>query len=131
MTKSKTGTATARKKRGAVPTSIDDYLADISEPARSKLEKLRAAIQSAAPEATEIISYRMPAFRQKKILVWFAAFTNHCSLFPTSGMIHRFKDELKSFPTTKGSVHFDYDKPLPIVLIKKIVKARLAHVKNS
>jgi len=119
------------RKTRPVPKTIDDYLNGLSEPARSKLEELRAAIQTAAPEATEIISYRMPAFRQKKILVWFAAFTNHCSLFPTSSTIRQFKDDLKHFPTTKGSVHFDYNKRLPIALIKKIVKARLAHVQNS
>jgi len=88
---------------------------------------MRAAIRSALPpEATETISYRMPAFRGKGVLVWFAAFSDHCSLFPTASVIEEFKNELKSFSTSKGTIHFPMDKPLPIPLIKKLVKARVA-----
>jgi uncharacterized protein YdhG (YjbR/CyaY superfamily) len=78
------------------------------------------------PDATEIIGYGIPAFKHKKVLVWFAAFSNHCSLFPTAAVIEEFKKELKGFSTSKGTIHFPTDKPLPIALIKKLVKARLA-----
>ena len=106
---------------------IDAYLATVREPARGTLKKLRAAIRAAAPaEATETISYRIPAFRYKGILVWFAAFSGHCSLFPTAAVIRELKDDLKGYPTTKGSIHFPTDKPLPASLVKKIVKMRVA-----
>ncbi len=75
------------------------------EPARGTLEKLRAAIRSAAPaEAVETISYGMPAFKYKGILVWFAAFSKHCSLFPKASVIEQFKDELKGYVTSKGTI---------------------------
>jgi uncharacterized protein YdhG (YjbR/CyaY superfamily) len=107
--------------------SVDDYLAGVPEPARSTLQRVRAAIRSAVPaEATEAISYGMPAFKYKGTLVWFAAFANHCSLFPTASVIKAFKNELKGYETTKGTIHFPVDKPLPAALVKKIVKARLA-----
>jgi uncharacterized protein YdhG (YjbR/CyaY superfamily) len=67
----------------------------------------------------------MPAFKHKRVLVWFAAFKNHCSLFPTAAVIEQFKNELKEFTTTKGAVHIPIDKPLPAALIKKLVKASL------
>jgi uncharacterized protein YdhG (YjbR/CyaY superfamily) len=76
-------------------------------------------------EAIEIISYKIPAFKHKRVLVWYAAFTNHCSLFPTAAVIEAFKDELKSFSTSKGTIHFPLDKPMPVALIKKLVKARV------
>lgn len=93
---------------------------------------MRAAIRSAAPrEATETISYRIPAFKYKGILVWFAAFSDHCSLFPTASVIAEFKDDLKSYSTSKGTIHFSLHKPLPVALIKKIVKARVAQIENK
>ncbi len=114
------------------PTNIDEYLAGISEPARSTLSGIRAAIRSAVPpEATEIISYRMPAFKYKKVLVWFAAFSDHCSLFPTAAIVESFKDELKGFTTSKGTIHFPADKPLPAALVRRLVKARVAQVEGE
>ena len=77
------------------------------------------------PDAFEIISYRMPAFRRERVLVWYAAFSGHCSLFPTAAPIAQFKDELKSFSTSKGTIHFPLGNPLPTDLIKKIVQARV------
>ena len=116
----------APKPSGA-PRNIDEYLAGVPEPARTTLNKMRAAIRSALPpEATETISYRMPAFRCKGVLVWFAAFSDHCSLFPTASVIEEFKNELEGFSTSKGTIHFPTDKPLPIALIKRLVKARVA-----
>jgi len=114
------------KQGNRAPKTVDEYLAGVSEPALAKLVKMRALIRSALPpEATEVVSYRMPAFRHKKVLVWFAAFSNHCSLFPTAAVIDAFKDELKGYEISKGTIHFPIDKPLPASLIKKIVKARL------
>jgi uncharacterized protein YdhG (YjbR/CyaY superfamily) len=113
----------------AAPKDIDEYLADVPEPARSTLNKIRAAIRSAAPaEATETISYKMPAFRYKGVLVWFAAFSDHCSLFPTAAIVEAFKNDLKGYSTSKGTIHFPLDKPLPTTLLKKIVKARVAQI---
>jgi uncharacterized protein YdhG (YjbR/CyaY superfamily) len=121
----------AAKGSGA-PKNVDEYLAGVPEPARSTLNKMRAAIRSAAPEeATEVISYKMPAIRYKGVLVWFAAFSNHCSLFPTASVIEVFKTELKGFATSKGTIQFPIDKPLPIALIQKLVKARVEQVESK
>lgn len=108
--------------------SVDEYFAGIPEPARSTLNKVRAAIRSAAPpEATEAISYGILAVKYKgRPLVWFAAFSHHCSFFPTAAVIDAFKDELKDFAISKGTIHFPTDKPLSSALIKKMVKARVA-----
>jgi uncharacterized protein YdhG (YjbR/CyaY superfamily) len=109
------------------PKTIDEYLARVPEPARSTLEKVRAAIRSAVPPgATETISYRIPAFRYKGVLVWFAAFSDHCSFFPTSSVVKMFKQELKGYKTSKGTIRFPSDEPLPIGLITALVKARIA-----
>jgi len=114
-------------KGNAAPTNFDEYVAGVPEPARSALNKMRDAIRAAVPrEATETISYRIPAFKSKEgVLVWFAAFSDHCSLFPTASVIQDFRDELRGFSTSKGTIHFPVDKPLPVGLIKKIVKARV------
>lgn len=115
-----------------VPKNIDEYLAAVPEPARGALNKIRAAIRSAAPPKTvETISYGMPAFKYKQILVWFAAFSNHCSLFPTASVIEAFKKELKGFSTSKGTIHFPTDKPLPASLVRKLVKARVAQIEKT
>jgi len=130
MKKVRSGERSSQSKGNAAPQNVDDYIAAVPEPARSTLHKMRAAIRSAVPsEATETISYRMPAFRHNGVLVWFAAFADHCSLFPTAAVIEKFKNELKSFSTSKGTIHFPIDKPLPITLIKKLVKARVAQNK--
>jgi len=115
-----------------LPQNIDEYLTGVPEPARSTLRKIRAAIRSAAPaEATETISYRMPAVKYKKVLVWFAAFSDHCSLFPTASIIQAFKEELDGFPTSKGTIQFPTDKPLPTALVRKLVKARVAQIEGK
>ena len=114
------------------PKNVEEYLAGIPEPARSTLQKLRVAIRSAVPpQASETISYGMPAFKHKKVLVWFAAFSTHCSLFPTASVVEVFKSELKGFTTSKGTIQFSIDKPLPTALIKKIVKLRVAQNANK
>jgi uncharacterized protein YdhG (YjbR/CyaY superfamily) len=127
MKKVKSGNRGSAAKGDGAPKDVDEYLASVPEPARSTLIKIRAAIRSAVPrEATETISYRIPAFKHKGMLVWFAAFSKHCSLFPGSSVIEAFQHELKGFSTSKGTIHFPMDKPLPTALIKKMVKARVA-----
>lgn len=121
----------AAKAIGA-PKTADEYLAGIPEPALSTLKKVRAAIRSAAPpDAAEVISYRIPAFKRKQVLIWYAAFSNHCSLFPTSAIIEKFKDELKGCTISKGTVQFPTDKALSAALIKRMVKARVAQIENK
>jgi uncharacterized protein YdhG (YjbR/CyaY superfamily) len=117
-----------KKTKSGPPKDIDQYLAGVPEPARTTLNKVRATIRSAAPaEATEIITYGIPAFKYKGSLVGFAAFSNHCSLFPMgSAAIQKFKKELEGYQTSKGTIHFPVDKPFPAALLKKIVKARVA-----
>jgi uncharacterized protein YdhG (YjbR/CyaY superfamily) len=117
----------SRMGRNPAPKNIDEYLARVPQPARSTLSRIRAVIRSLAPpEATETISYGIPAFKYKGMLVWFAAFSKHCSLFPGSSVIEAFKDELKGFSISKGTIQFPTDKPLPAALVKKLVKARIA-----
>jgi uncharacterized protein YdhG (YjbR/CyaY superfamily) len=116
----------ARPKDNSARKSIDEYLAGVPEPARGTLIKTRAAIKAAAPsEATETISYGMPAFKYKGILVWYAAFANHCSLFPGASIVEAFKDDLKDFSVSKGTIRFPLDKPLPAALVKRLVRARV------
>ena len=124
----KSGDRSSAAKLNVAPKSVDEYLAGIPEPARSTLNKVRAAIRSVVPpEATEAISYRIPAFKYKGPLVGFAAFSNHCSFFPmSSSVIEAFKNELKDFHTSKGTIRFPVDKPLSAALVKKLVKARIA-----
>jgi uncharacterized protein YdhG (YjbR/CyaY superfamily) len=112
----------------ATPKDMDEYLAGVSEPARSTLNKVRAAIRSAVPaEAAEAISYGIPTFKYKGNLVAFAAFSNHCSFFPMSyAVINVFKSDRKEFTISKGTIRFPLDKPLPAALLKKMVKARVA-----
>jgi uncharacterized protein YdhG (YjbR/CyaY superfamily) len=127
MKKAKSGKSRSTAKASVAPKDVDEYLAGVPEPARSMLNKMRATIRSAVPpEATEVISYRMPAFRHNGVLVWFAAFSEHCSLFPTAAIIEKFKNELKPFSTSKGTIQFPTNKSLPTALIKKLVKARVA-----
>jgi len=132
MKKVKSGKRGSAAKGSGAPKNVDEYLAGVPEPARSSLNKIRAAIRSAVPpEATETISYGMPAFKYKGVLVWFAAFANHCSLFPTASVIEKFKSELKGFVTSKGTIQFPTDKPLPAALVKKMVKARVAQIESK
>jgi len=107
---------------------VEAYLANVPEPSRSTLEKVRASIRIAAPaEATEGISYGMPAFRYKGALVAYAAFKNHCSFFPMSAsLIDSLGEELKQYRTSKGTLQFAVDQPLPATLVRKIVMVRVA-----
>lgn len=130
--KTKTAKRSPKSKRKAAPKSFADYLAGVPEHARGQLKQMRAAIRSVVPkEATETISYGIPAFQNDGVIVWFAAFSKHCSLFPTGAIIEAFAKELKGFSTSKGTVHFPVERPLPIGLIKRMVKARVAKVKSK
>jgi len=132
MKKLKSGHRSSAARGKGVPKNVDEYLADVPQPARSTLNKIRVAIRSAVPsEATETISYGMPAFKHQGVLVWFAAFSNHCSFFPTASVIAAFKNELKGFTTSKGTIHFPTDQPLPAALVKKIVKLRVAQIASK
>ena len=107
-------------------TSTDEYIATFPAEIQKILEELRATIKAAAPDAEEKISYQMPTFALKGNLIHFAAFTNHIGLYPTPSGIEAFKRELSIYQGAKGSIKFPMDKPLPLKLISKIVKFRVA-----
>jgi uncharacterized protein YdhG (YjbR/CyaY superfamily) len=112
----------------AIPKTIDEYLAALSDENRAALEKLRKTIKALAPEAEECISYQIPAFRLGgRMLVGFGATANHCAFYPmSSSTVAAHKDELKAHDTSKGTIRFQADKPLPVALVRKLVKARIA-----
>jgi uncharacterized protein YdhG (YjbR/CyaY superfamily) len=127
MNRTKSRERRSMPKRSGPVKTVDAYLARIPQPARGTLQKVRATIRSAVPPGTtEVISYGIPAFKYKGPLVWYAAFAKHCSFFPTARVIEAFKNELKGFATSKGTIQFPVDKPLPATLVKAMVKARLA-----
>jgi uncharacterized protein YdhG (YjbR/CyaY superfamily) len=121
-------TRSITKKEDSRGAEVDAYLAKVPEPAHTTLVKLRATIRSVVPpETTEALSYGIPAFRYKGGLVAYAAFKKHCSFFPMqASLIDEMKDELKGYQTSKGTLQFPPDKPLPGALVKKMVKARIA-----
>ena len=104
--------------------TIDAYIAAQPKEVRPALEKLRRTIKKAAPKAMETISYGMPAFKVNAVLVYFAAFKNHIGFFPTSSPIPVFKKELSEYETSKGTIQFPLDRPIPFDLVTKIVKFR-------
>ncbi len=107
--------------------TIDEYLAALSDDKRAALEKLRKTIKAAAPKAEECISYGVPAFRQDGNLVAFGATANHCAFYPmSSSTVEAHEDELRNYDTSKGTIRFPADKPLPTALVRKMVKARIA-----
>jgi uncharacterized protein YdhG (YjbR/CyaY superfamily) len=112
---------------GKVAKTVNEYLARVPEPARSTLMHVRQVIRSVVPkETTEVISYGMPMFKYNGMLVGYAAFSKHCSLFPTgSGVIEQFKKELAGYRTSRGTIQFPSEKGFPDALLKKIVKARV------
>jgi uncharacterized protein YdhG (YjbR/CyaY superfamily) len=114
-------------KRSAKPVDIDDYLVRLGDDKRAALEKLRKDIRAAAPRVEECISYQVPAFRlDGRMLVWFAAASKHCSFFPGAYPIKAYQKDLKKYATSKGTVRFAPDHPLPAALVKKLVRARIA-----
>src|SRR5205807_7702173 len=113
----------ARMKK---PSSVAAYLRAVPPAPRAALQQLRKTIKAAAPEATEVISYGMPMFKHHGMLVGFAAFKDHCSLFMSTAITSALKKELAPYDTSKGTIRFTADRPLPTALVKKLVKARLA-----
>ena len=112
-------------------TNVDEYLASLPEERRGPMEALRRAIHRAAPAAIETIAYGMPAFRSAKgtFLVSYDAYKAHYSLFPsTDGMEAELGDELRPFLAGKGTIRFPADQPIPIGLVERIVKIRVAEV---
>lgn len=109
-------------------STIDEYLAGVSAPQRTGLERLRRTIKAAVPRAEECISYGLPAFRlDGRPLVLFGAAANHCSFYPGSGAtVAAHRKELRNFETSKGAIRFQPDDPLPAALVRKLVKARIA-----
>jgi uncharacterized protein YdhG (YjbR/CyaY superfamily) len=114
-----------KPKIKAKPKTIDGYLAALSKDKRAALERLRTTIRAAAPRAEECISYQLPAFRlDGRVLVWFGASANHCSFYP-GAVVDAYKEELRDFDTSKGTIRFQADRPLPATLVRKLLKARI------
>jgi uncharacterized protein YdhG (YjbR/CyaY superfamily) len=109
------------------PATIDEYLSRVSEDKRAALQALREIIRAAAPDAEECISYQMPAFKLNGMLVGFAAAKNHCALYAWNGSsVGLLQDELKDFDTSKGTIRFTPDKPLPEALVRRLVEMKIA-----
>jgi uncharacterized protein YdhG (YjbR/CyaY superfamily) len=115
------------------PKSVEAYLAALPEDVRATLEKIRQAIRSAAPTATEKIGYGMPGFSYEgRYLVYYAAFKDHCSFFPASGgVMEEFAKELERYDVSKGTIRFPIGKPLPATIVKKLVKARVREIEAA
>ena len=113
-------------KKPATPETIDAYIAAASPEARPLLEKIRAVVRAAAPDAEEVVSYRMPAFKQDGILVYFAAFKQHIGLFPPVRGDAALEAAAAPYAGEKGNLRFPLDEPIPYELIERIVRSRLA-----
>lgn len=109
----------------STPTTIDEYIATFPADIQSILQKIRATIRKAAPQAEETINYQMPTFKLHGNLVHFAAFKNHIGFYPTPSGIEKFKKDIEKYEWAKGSVQFPLDKPMPYGLIGKITKFRV------
>jgi uncharacterized protein YdhG (YjbR/CyaY superfamily) len=122
-----------KARSGTAAATIDAYLKEVPADQRAALEKLRKTIRAAVPAAEECISYGMPAFRlHGKALVAFAGAANHCSFFPMSGTtVETFGRELEEFETSKGTIRFQPDKPIPAALVRKIVRSRIADIEGK
>lgn len=113
----------------AKPQTIDEYLEPLSPDKRAALEKLRAAVKAAAPAVEECISYSVPAFRlDGRMLVAFGAAAKHCAFYPGAHPVAAHKDDLKAYDTSKGTIRFTPEKPLPATLVRKLVKTRIAEM---
>jgi uncharacterized protein YdhG (YjbR/CyaY superfamily) len=117
------------KPNQSLPESIDEYISGFPKPVRQVLRQVRAAIKGAAPDAQEAIKYRLPTFVLNGNLVHFGAFKRHIGFYPTASGIAKFKDDLSVYANAKGSVQFPLDKPMPLGLITKIVKFRVADMR--
>lgn len=113
------------------PTSVEEYFSWFPKEIREKLELTRQTIREAVPQAEEVISYHMPAFRTKEVLVYYAAAKNHLGFYPTGSPISEFKKELEAYKTSKGAIQIPYDQPLPLKLIADIAKFRFFEVEEK
>jgi uncharacterized protein YdhG (YjbR/CyaY superfamily) len=102
-------------------TTIDEYVCSQASHARIYLEQIRQIVKKTAPEAQETISYQMPAFKLHGLLLWFAAAKNHYAIYPKAEAIEMFREKLKEYQVSKGTIRFSYDKPLPVDLVTEIV----------
>ena len=107
------------------PANVDEYIAAYPKPVRDNLEKIRKTISKSAPEADEVISYGMPAYKYHGMLTYFAAHTNHYSIYPFSSAIKAFRDRLLVYQTSKGTVQFPMGKPIPVKLIAEMIRFRV------
>jgi len=105
--------------------TVDEYIGTFPVATKKIMQQVRKTIKDAAPEAEEVISYNMPAYKQEGMLVFFAAYKEHIGFYPTPGGIEAFKKELSVYNSAKGSVQFPIDTPMPLALITKIVKYRV------
>ena len=119
------------KAADATPASVDDYIAAFPRDVQMVLQRVRATIKSAAPDAMETIKYRVPTFVLNENLVHFAAFKHHVGFYPAPSAIAKFRNELSAYKSAKGSVQFPIDQPMPLGLIKKIVKFRVQEVRGK
>lgn len=112
-------------EKSKIPTNIDEYISTFPVNVQKMLEEIRSTIRKVAPDAEEKISYRIPAFTLKGIIVYFGAYKNHIGFYPTSSATKAFKEELSDYKFSKGAIQFPLNKPLPLSLIKKIVDFRV------
>jgi uncharacterized protein YdhG (YjbR/CyaY superfamily) len=118
-----------RTDRAKSPSSIDDYIASLPPDVQHILEQIRSAIKAIVPDAEQTIKYGIPTFVLRENLVHFAAFKNHVGFYPTPSGIAKFKDELSAYNSAKGSVQFPIGEPIPLNLIRKIVRFRAQEVR--
>ena len=107
------------------PKNVDEYIRMFPKDIQDRLKSIREIVKKAAPQAEEVLSYQMPAYKLNGILLYFAAFKNHIGFFPTPSGIEAFRKELSGYELTKGTIHLPYDKKNPVTLIKKIIKFRV------
>ena len=107
------------------PEDVDEYIRSYPKEIQNLLEKIRATIKRVVPQANEVISYGMPAFKYHGMVAWFAAHTKHLGFYPGASGIDAFKKELSNYKGAKGSVQFPFDEPLPLDLVTKIVKFKV------
>jgi uncharacterized protein YdhG (YjbR/CyaY superfamily) len=105
--------------------TVEEYFSDFTKMAQVKLQELREIIKAAAPQAKEVISYNMPAFKQNRILVYYAAYKNHIGFYPTPSGITTFESRLTNYKYSKGAIQFPIDQPLPKELIQDILRFRI------
>jgi len=111
--------------------TVDDYISLLPEQVQEIMQSMRKAVREAAPAAMEIISYKMPAFKMNDIVVWYGAFKHHVGFFPTAKAIEEFKNDLSKYKASKGTIQFPFERPLPLGLVKKIVKFRVKEIQNK